>query len=741
MSDGPVLIIPTNVRGFIIWVKAMNRTADAGTPFMSWLSAATVEITTLLSATISNHTTSEGVFVEIIHPTGDLIYSTVPNNDTQRPDMHSSWQLTVPVLNQQWTCKCWAATRFRNSLVSRGPSIVGAVTAIIFLLAGEALRRGVLRHFSSKRIFQLYHTQSRLLSTLSRYSKAIIEALPDCLLVLNERGRILGINKAVLDVTGYSVLELETTPVTDIVFPMILDLRSRTLSLAPSEYARTNPIAWTPEAPRAFQPPTTAHPRAPSPLSRSAVGNVSGRRIVIADPPTLRASFDTASSDASANLLDVGFFEGTVRRADGTAFLASIAVNTTTGIEDRRAMLEHAIAAGVTPLTSLQQRLLDDEIAQVVLFHDISDQIQAQRMAGAARSDEREATKSKNSLLRFLAQALLPQTLGIHDALVNIQHRMRGVAFDPDAPLRARQASGVSTASAALSMPLPPIIQARISSRTVDEDIDAAAATAQHMVVLMEDLALLIGTPFCARYRGDTPTPTAGVPLHWLQAEALHAQAERTVTKHMRVTAAVNPPSVVVGGNLATLRVLMAKMLYLGSSVALPDSTWDIKYTITHVGRAAARSSSPTMSTASMRTGRSSASVTAPAPRPRPCRPRDASRVSPAHQQEKPVSRAPLSIHLRQTLSAMDKSVILDDLELSLQHGSRGSDFGSLALTFVGLATFVKRIGGVLVRSGDSVTGACTLDVEVPLAQLDVWVTFPPSNGADAADHAAQGLE
>ncbi|KNE65204.1 PAS domain S-box protein [Allomyces macrogynus ATCC 38327] len=731
MSDGPVTIIPTNERGFIIWVKAMSRTtADADTPFTSWLSAATIEITTLLGATLSNHKTTEGVFVEIIHPTGDLIFSTVPNNDTRRRDLHSSWQLIVPVLNQQWTCKCWASNQFQNSLVTRWPSVVGAVTAIIFLLAGEALRRGVLRYFSSRRLLQQYHVQNRLLSTLSRYSKAIIEALPDCLLVVNERGRILGINKAVLDVTGYSVLELETTPVTEIVFPMILDLRFRTPSLAPSEYAPTSPLARAPAAPRAFQP-TAAHPWTTS-SSRSAADNTSARRIVIAEPPTMLASFDTASSDESGNMLDVGFFEGTVRRSDGTTFLASIAVNATTGIEDRRAMLDHAIAAGVTPLISLQRQLLDDEIAQVVLFHDISDQIQAQRMAGAARGEEREATKSKNSLLRFLAQALLPQTLGIHDALVSIQHRIRGVALGPDAPLRARQASGDS-------MELPLNIHARISSRTADEDIDAATATAQHMVVLMEDLALLIGTPFCARYRGDTSPPTAGVSLHRLQAEALHAQANRTAAKHMRVTTAVDPPSVVVGGNLTTLRVLMAKMLYLGSSVALPDSTWDIKYTVTHADRAFERSPSPTTSTS---TGRSSSvSVTAPTHRPRPCRLRDASHVPSAHQQEEPVSCAPLSIHLRQTLSAMDKSVILDDLELSLQHGSRGSDFGSLALTFVGLATFVKRIGGVLVRSDGPVTGACTFDVEVPLAQLDVWVTFPSVRGAGTDNHVAQGLE
>ncbi|KAJ3373860.1 hypothetical protein GGF31_008745 [Allomyces arbusculus] len=736
ISDGPITIIPTNVRGFIVWVKAMNRTkADADTPFTSWLSAATIEITTLLGATLSNPTKRDGVFVEILHPTGETIYSTLPNNDT---DLHSSRLLTIPVLHQQWTCKCWAASRFRDRFVTQWPSVVGAVTVLVFLLAAEVARRGVLRHFSDKRIFQQYQTQNRLLSTLSRYSKAIIEALPDCLLVVNERGRILGINKAVLDVTGYSVLELETTPITEIVLPMVLDLRFRTPSLAAaSEYALTNPLARTPAAPRAFRP-TTEPSQTTTPSFHSAAGNASGRRIVIADPPTIRASRDTASSNESANLLDVGFFEGTVRRADGTTFLASIAVNATTGIEDRRAMLEHAIAAGVTPLISLQQRLLDDEIAQVVLFHDISDQIQAQRMAGAARSDEREATKSKNSLLRFLAKALLPQTLGIYDALVDIQQRMRGVPFGIDPPMRARRASSGSTASSAPSILLPPNLHARISSRTADEDIDAAVATAQHMVLLMEDLALLIGTPFCARYRGDTTAPMTGVPLHRLQTEALHVQAERTVAKHIRVTATVDPPSVVVGGQLATLRVLITKMLYLGSSVALPEAMWDIKYTITHADLTAARTSSPPASTTSTSTGRSNASVTAPARRPRPCWHRDAPSVSPARHPES-VPRVPLSIHLRQTLSAMDQSVILDDLELSLQHGSCGSTFGSLALTFVGLATFVNRIGGVLLRSGDPVTGVCTLDVEVPLAQLNVWVTFPSADGT--AGHVAQGLE
>ncbi|KNE54302.1 PAS domain S-box protein [Allomyces macrogynus ATCC 38327] len=707
ISDGPVAIIPTNERGFQVWVKAMNRTASESTPFTSWLSGATVEIKTLLGATLANRTTDRGVFVEVIHPTGDLIYSTVPNNDTTSPALYLSQLLTIPVLNQQWTCKCWAATRLRGRYVTPRPSVVATVTAIVFLVAAEVARRGVLRHYSSKRLLQQYQVQNRLLSTLSRYSKAIIEALPDCLLVVNAHGRILGINRAVLDVTGYSTAELESTPVSEIVFPMNLDLGFRPLSSVSDDMTQDAPVVRA-ASPRSVRS-TTVRPALPR------IGN------------------------GTESLLENGVFEGTVRRSDGSTFLASIAINgTATGTDVRRAMLNHATAAGVTPLVSHQRRLLDDDIAQFVLFHDISDQIQAQRMAGTARFDEREETQTKNSLLRFLAQAILPLTLGMHDALTSIQACMRVTAFglvefSPVAPVQDRQVS-------ATSVNVPPVIHARISSRTAVEDIDAAVATAQHMVVLMEDLALLIGTPFCAARQEEESVE--GVPLYELQADALRAQDERIADKRLRVTVTVDPPATVVGGQLATLRILMAKMFYLGSSIALPDAAWEITYTATQANRAAATSPSPTISAVSSSSSRSSVSITAPKRRPRACRLRNAPTVPPVpNHPESAAPIVPLSIHLRQTLSAMDKSVILDDLELSLQHGSRGSEFGSLALTFVGLATFVKRIGGVLVRSVDPATGACTLDVEVPLAQLDVRVTFPSAGGAGAADHVAHGLE
>ncbi|KAJ3373859.1 hypothetical protein GGF31_008744 [Allomyces arbusculus] len=679
ISDGPIAIIPTNARGFQVWVKVMNRTASKNTPFTSWLSGATVEIRTLLGATLANRTSDRGVFVEVIHPAGDLIYSTVPDNNTTSTALYSSQLLTIPVLNQQWTCKCWSATRLRGRFVTPWPAVVAVITAIVFLAAAEVARRGVLRHYSAKRLLQQYQTQNRLLSMLSRYSKAIIEALPDCLLVVNARGRILGINKAVLDVTGYTAAELESTPVTEIIFPMILDLGFREPPLSNDE---DDPNPAAPLCARATFP-RSVRSRATQP-ALPRIGNA-------ADP-----------------LLENGVFEGTVRRSDGSTLLASIAINGT-GAEDeeRRAMLDHAIAAGVTPLVSHQRQLLDDEIAQVVLFHDISDQIQTQRMAGAARFDEREETQTKNSLLRFLAQAMLPLTLGMHNALARIQVWMRGsasglVEFAPVVSMHDRHVSAVSAND------VPPGIHARMSSRTAAEDIDAAVATAQHMVVLMEDLALLIGTPL---YAGRQEKELVeGVLLYELQADALRAQDERIAAKRLRVMAAVHPPLVVVGGHLSTLRILMAKMLYLGSSIALPDAAWDITYAVTKANRGAASSSSPTNSIASTRSSRSSVSITAPTRRERPCRRRDASTMPPHSESTAPVM--PLSVHLRQTLSAMDPSVILDDLELSLQHGSRGSEFGSLALTFVGLATFVKRIGGVAERSADPITGAYTLDFE-----------------------------
>ncbi|KNE65201.1 PAS domain S-box protein [Allomyces macrogynus ATCC 38327] len=750
ISD-PIGIIPTNARGFIVWVKAMNRTmVDPDTPFSQWIAAATIEVSTLLKSSLGSRSAERGVYVDVIHPTGELVFTTVPINLSK--DDLDAHNYTIPVLNQHWPAVCWASPRFYKSMVTAWPIVVGVILLVFFLFAAEFARCAILRYIAAKHLLRRYQIQDQLLSTLSRYSKAIIEALPDCLLVVNAHGRILGINEAVLDVTGYSVAELEAMPIAQIVFPKLLDLglHASPVSTADDTLAPDGtPTPQTPAAaPRAVDPASRAGFVSPSratdgrtPAMPPPPSSSRSQRVQITDSAgtTTAVADDADDADASASLLEVGFFEGTVRRKDGTSFPASISVNAAGDAMrdgDPRAIFDHAVEVGMTPLSQSRSgdtvRVFDTAIAQVVLFHDISDQMHMQRAAAAAKRDEREATRSKESLLRFLARSLFPQTLSVHAALRAFQRYLHDLGIGVGL---VGAGGGVGSTTCATSL--------ASSSASVFEEIDAAEATARHMVLLMEDLALFIGTPFPARYAEQTP----GTPLRTIMQDGLDARKDVTGAKRMAITKSVDPANTVIGGELTQLRLLVAKMLFLGSSIraaGLDFGSW--QYTITKrgggTGAPAGPASPAPSSTAS--TGSSSASasfysiVSGASPDGR-CRQRRAPAVAamspPMPMPPGPERMVPLSIHLRQRLSAMDKALILDDLELSLTHGSSGSEFGNLALTYLGLAKFVKRIGGMLGRSADPVTGSCTLDVEV---RCTVGAFVATSRVGDFSDRAAR---
>ncbi|KNE66785.1 hypothetical protein AMAG_19512 [Allomyces macrogynus ATCC 38327] len=209
MSD-PLGLVPYNHRGFLIWVRALPRpTADRATPFIDWMGTISVETTTILTVALGTRASSQGVYIDILHPTGELIFSTVPPNATSRHLHAATRTYTVPVLDQTWTARCLASARFRHSLITPWPGAIAAITAAVFAVAGEMARRGVLRWHAAQRALTRYAGQDEMLAMLARSGRAVLEALPDALLVVNSRGRLLGINAATVALTGYSVTDLE----------------------------------------------------------------------------------------------------------------------------------------------------------------------------------------------------------------------------------------------------------------------------------------------------------------------------------------------------------------------------------------------------------------------------------------------------------------------------------------------------------------------------------------------------
>ncbi|KNE70141.1 PAS domain S-box protein [Allomyces macrogynus ATCC 38327] len=567
MSD-PLRLVPYNHRGFLIWVRALPRpTADHATPFTDWMGTISVETTTILTVALGTQASSQGVFMDILHPTGELIFTTVPANTTRHRLLHTaSRTYTVPVLDQTWTARCFASTRFRHSLVTTWPAAIAAITAAVFAVAGEATRRGVLRWHAAQRALTRYAGQDEMLAMLARSGRAVLEALPDALLVVNSRGRLLGINAAAVALTGYSVTDLEQVRVTRI--------------LAPSHTA------------------------------------------VLPETGTL----------------PLGQFDGTLYRASGSAVPVSMSVNDT---RDAAVSVSDAVAAGVTPLSADQS----DAIAQVVLFHDISDQVDAQHRREVAQMDRARATGTRAALLTTLARLIVPQTRAVDDAMQALQ--------------RAAAVMGTG------SPPRRTAGRARISSAA--DELAAGVTAAQHMAALGSDLALLVDVPRSFSDGGSTN----GVRLCDLMDEALAARDREVSGKRVAVLTAADPPGVrIAGPDLAAVRILIAKMLLIGSVVAADGAVWSVRYS---------------------------------------------------------VLRGRLVLH--QELSAMSTYVDLAGLDdLGLQHASLGQHFGALPLTYLALIRYVRRLEGTFARSADSVKGIM-LHVEVPLAKMGVWAIFPSGGG------------
>ncbi|KAJ3359959.1 hypothetical protein GGF32_008862 [Allomyces javanicus] len=560
MSD-PLGLVPYNHRGFLIWVRALPRpTTDRATPFVHWMGTISVETTTILTVALGTRASSQGVYMDILHPTGELIFSTVPPNATRHRHLHAATRTyTVPVLDQTWTARCIASTRFRRTLVTAWPGAIAGITAAVFAVAGEATRRGVLRWYAAHRALTRYAGQDEMLAMLARSGRAVLEALPDALLVVNARGRLLGINAATVALTGYSVTDLEHVRVTRI--------------LAPSHTA--------------------------------------------ALPET--------------GILPVGQFDGTMQRASGTLVPVSMSVNNT---RDAAVRVADAVSAGVTPLSADQS----DAIAQVVLFHDISDQVDAQHRREAAQADRARATRTHTALLTTLARLIVPQTRAVDDAMRAVQTKANTVPGSPRKTARAR----VSSAA---------------------DEVAAGVTAAQHMAALGSDLALLVDVPHSLPDGGSVH----GVQLSDLMEEALAAQDREVTGKRLMVLTAAEPPGVrIAGADLSPVRILIGKMLLIGSLVAADGAVWTVRYSVV---------------------------------------------------------RGRLVLH--QELSALSTYVNLAGLDdLGLQHASLGRHFGALPLTYLALIRYVHRLEGTFARSADAVNGIM-LHVEVPLAKMGVWANFP----------------
>ncbi|KNE70927.1 PAS domain S-box protein [Allomyces macrogynus ATCC 38327] len=546
-----------NASGFVAWTKAPNRTeTTADTPFTQWIGGITLFTADLLNTTLGMDQRHKGVHMTIFHASGERLYSTLTPADEKR--IVATYDYQFAVFDQQWRAACLATRSYRRGFLSSAPIVIAVITVIMGLAAAELTRRIMFKKWVAKYVDERLRSQDRLLHSLASSAMAVVDTMPDGLVVVNTHGRILALNDAALTMTGFTVAELEQIPVTDIVAPTLVTVSETDTESTSHESvvpAETQPqsdieplIARSPPP-----PPTTATPNRHAPLT----------------PPEARP-------------FPVGEFDGTVLRRDRTTVAVTVFVHAATDDPhmtlDARALFPIGENAGFSLLPNVSQR---DAITQIILLHVISDEEVRTRAAVAkAQRDMQRAHASKLSMLQILASSLFPRVMTIRRTLGWLQRRTE-ITEQAAASSMAVASSRVRVGTA-YAHPLP---QSRgrpgpTLHGAPHPALPPTAPAVAHMVEFMEDLALYIGSPLPAEYAVGAGT----VSVQRILRDQLDNVAPVATAKRLRVLATVDPPDLVLRGDSAVLRLIIAKIVALGSRIARRGATWTIRYALVTAG-------------------------------------------------------------------------------------------------------------------------------------------------------------
>ncbi|KNE57172.1 PAS domain S-box protein [Allomyces macrogynus ATCC 38327] len=726
-----------NASGFVAWTKAPNRTETTDdTPFVQWIGGITLFTADLLNTTLGMDQRHKGVHMTIFHASGERLYSTLTPANEKRIMTTLDYQFAV--FDQQWRATCLATRSYRRGFLSSAPIVIAVITVIMGLAAAELTRRIMFKKWVAKYVDERLRSQVRLLHSLASSAKAVVDSMPDGLMVVNAHGRILALNDAALTMTGYSVAELERIPVTVIVAPTPAtesetDTESTSHeSAVPAETTRpqtdVEPLISLPPPP----PPTTATPNS---YSRPP------------PPPNPRP-------------FPMGEFDGTVLRRDHTTVAVKVFVHAATDDPhmtlDARALFPNGENAGFSLLPNVSQR---DAITQIILLHVISDEeVQTRAAVAKAQRDKQRAHASKLSLLQILTSSLFPRVMTILRTLGWLQRRTE-VTEQAAASSRVVAPPARTRVGTAYAHPVP---QSRgLMGPTLHSvphpALPSTAPAVAHMVEFMEDLALYVGSPLPAEYAVGAGT----VSVQRILRDQLDRVAPVTAAKRLRVLATVDPPDLVLRGDSAVLRLIIAKIVALGSRIARRGATWTIRHALISAGTDA-----PPDIAAAPPHGRAR-SVDSPAPAaPRPAAdafpsgrmPSSTTRVSTNGARQRRSRRAtalsapledPLAatahaaaepmLEFTHSLTAVDQWLDLHDLEQVLTQQARHDDVCTAGLTYLGIEQLVDRLGGTFRRGVDSATGVQYLSLRIAVAALGFEVVRRDEDGEEERPGLAHG--
>ncbi|KAI9184154.1 hypothetical protein H9P43_003207 [Blastocladiella emersonii ATCC 22665] len=611
----PVLLVDINQIGMISFLVVRERpVATTLTPFTKWFAAVTLLLKDLFTEAL-DHTrgvpTRTEAALRIVYPQSQEKVFTYGPTDPADLVVRDRYVLPFHAVNESpWTTECIPSRPYRARFRTIWPWVLLGVVLASFALMAELARRGLKRVIVSQQTLHQLRVQERLLGTLQEYSKAITQAIPDAMVLLDSDGRIIGVNDATMEITGYCMAELNQMHVS-------------ALLVVSDDGGQLPPFHLSPASSQS-----------------TSSGSGSGSRSTSSTVASVTSSSATSTR------------EGTVRRSDGSTLPVqlSISIVEASEIVDQQ-QRDSARPWTVSPVVTvhgpaaahevMSRHTVANEFAQIVLFHDISDQVEHVRVAAALGRRATEAAQARDRLLGFILGSVANLASDMVTDLSNAEELLeeRGhVGELADASEAARHMKAMLDDVAGFAgIAIPPAADALASPR-----VGGPAQPLELVLRRIIDSAL--------EQRRPTVQAKQLAILNDMQLEGLDAQQSVAAARFLDSDAGTG------------LRAVIAKTVAVG--VATPrDSSL------------AARHPRSSRSDSSMTRLEVSLSVTI-------------SRVAPG------------CITIRPPSNGGDASAATNgagseqyqDLDLSL--GSRGARFGNVALTFAALTQMSARMGG-----------------------------------------------
>ncbi|KAI9179015.1 hypothetical protein H9P43_005677 [Blastocladiella emersonii ATCC 22665] len=380
-SSTPMLFLDNHKLGVSLYMNVAPRDPTPLTPFTRWVVSVGLNLhdlftNTLLSAFRANDDLKRNAFALRMHypgyPEPVFIYDPAStragaNNSTLTPESlatHETYVLPFVVKGlDPWRVECIPTKAYRHQYGTVWPWVLFAIVTAVSIVAAELARRGLKRVVASQQTLRRVRAQERLLDTLRDYSKAITQAIPDGMVLLDSDGLIMGANDAALEMAGYSMGQLDRVHVSAVL---------------------------------SVQPINTAEPNE----HFSATFDEDGVEATASSGSSLRSSVSTlrATSFRSPSTLVSGTHDGLVLRRDGSTLAIQLSVS---AVEDST---ERTMTTATTPPPGAAQPEipLRRRLAQVVLFHDISERVEHMRKAAGLQRSAAESARARRRLLQLV---------------------------------------------------------------------------------------------------------------------------------------------------------------------------------------------------------------------------------------------------------------------------------------------------------------------------------------------------